>query len=341
MPSFAACKTFNENYASQFKGQDRPVMVVLGGTQGIGASMATSFSQHTNGRAHIIILGRSQTNADKVLSTLLQSSESQYEFVQCDISSMATSRKVAKELADRLPKINFLCLTAGYQSFVARDETEEGIDRRLAVRYYSRWVFILTLVHLVQRAQEKGEATGILSISGSPATFWPAYDKDGKVQRQTLFNRLLLMATGKMPKIQKDDLSFKKNPGVLTITAAGTYNDLALDSFADKNPTLSFVHCQPGYVITDGLMVLNDLPHWYLKPLGWLAVQILTRFVAISSSECAEYMLYGLFDSEGGSFSKNKNGELTRLGKMTAASSGGEEDKKVLWEHTKQITGCV
>ncbi|KAH8833128.1 hypothetical protein DL96DRAFT_1811656 [Flagelloscypha sp. PMI_526] len=340
MPSFTASKAFNDNYISQFKGQDRPVVVVLGGTQGIGASIATSFAQHTNGRAHIIIVGRSQTNADNTLATFPQSSEATYEFVQCDASSMAASRKVAKELADRLPKINFLCLTAGYSSFGARDDTGEGLDRRLAIRYYSRWIFIWTLVHLVQRAQEKGEATGVLSVNGSPATAWPTLDKDGKVQHQTLYTRMVLKINGDMPEILKDDLAYKKNPtGFKTMMASGIYADLSMDSFADLHPALSFVHCYPGFVATNGMQTVKDLPPWYLKPLGWFAAQVLTNFFAISSSESAEYMLYALFDAEPGSFSKNQRGDLTRLAKNKAASSGGEEDKKALWEHTKEITG--
>jgi hypothetical protein len=88
-------------------------------------------------------------------------------------------------------------------------------------------------------------------------------------------------------------------------------------------------------------MKMLNVPQWYLRPFGWLMTQILTKFVAISPSESAEYMLYALFDASPGSFSKNQKGELTRVGKIKAASRGGEEDKKVVWEHTKQITGCM
>jgi hypothetical protein len=61
-----------------------------------------------------------------------------YEFVQGDLTLMKNVHGVADEIAKKVDKINFLCMSPGILSLKVKDDTEEGIDRKMALHYYSR-----------------------------------------------------------------------------------------------------------------------------------------------------------------------------------------------------------
>ncbi|KAF8970782.1 hypothetical protein BDZ97DRAFT_1641004, partial [Flammula alnicola] len=52
---------------------------------------------------------------------------------------MKNVHALARDLLERLPKINFLVHSAGVFLLKGREEMEEGIDRKLASRCYARW----------------------------------------------------------------------------------------------------------------------------------------------------------------------------------------------------------
>ena len=146
MPPIASIRSSNAATASTLP--YRPVAVFVGGTAGIGAGMARALAHHRNGDAHIIIIGRNRAAAEELIASLPKASsnhdasgESTYEFVECDVSLMRNVRKTAKELVERLPRLNYLVMTQGMMTVQGRNETEEGIDRKMALHYYSRWRF--------------------------------------------------------------------------------------------------------------------------------------------------------------------------------------------------------
>ena len=145
MPSIASVRAANAAAASALP--YRPVAVFVGGTAGIGAGMARAFAHHRNGDAHIILVGRNRAAAEAVISSFPKpssdsgSEEAKHEFVECDVSLMRNVRKTTKELKERLPRLNYLVMTQGMMTTQGRNETDEGIDRKMALHYYSRWRF--------------------------------------------------------------------------------------------------------------------------------------------------------------------------------------------------------
>jgi NAD(P)-dependent dehydrogenase (short-subunit alcohol dehydrogenase family) len=157
-----------------FKPATRPVALFFGGTSGIGQAMAEQLAKQTNGRAHIVLLGRNQTAAEKIIASFPKTDASvppeeasNYSFVKVDATSMAEVRQVTSQLASQLPKINFIVATAGFFTMKGRDETPEGIDNRLACNFYARFRFIHDLAPLVEKAAESGENTGVMSVLGA------------------------------------------------------------------------------------------------------------------------------------------------------------------------------
>ena len=123
-----------------------PVAVFVGGTAGIGAGMARAFARHRGGNAHIVLVGRNRAAAEEVLASFPpppqgDGEKAKHEFVECDVSLMKNVRETARQLGERLGRLNYLVMTQGMMTTQGRVETEEGIDRKMALHYYSRWRF--------------------------------------------------------------------------------------------------------------------------------------------------------------------------------------------------------
>jgi len=191
-------RTSNE----QFKPTARPVALFLGGTSGIGQAMAEQLARQTSGRAQIVLLGRNQEAADRIIASFPRTpegtspeEESKYSFVKVDATSMAQIRNVAAKLSTELDKVNFIVVTTGYLTTKGRDETPEGIDRKLACNFYARFRFIHDLVPLVEKAVEKGERTGVTSVFSAGKGGSVDLDDLGLVKGFTLMKAASQMAT--------------------------------------------------------------------------------------------------------------------------------------------------
>jgi len=166
MPSFADVQTSNATYAPSYV----PVAVFTGGTSGIGKAMAEAFARYTKGRAHIIIVGRNRAAGEAIIASFPKPTDTKdswkHEFVSCDAALMSNIRSTCADLIDQLPRINYLVLAAGYASFTSTEKTGEGLDRQLALRYYSRYVFISSLLPLLIKARESGQDAQVMLVLG-------------------------------------------------------------------------------------------------------------------------------------------------------------------------------
>jgi len=101
-----------------------------------------------------------------------------------------------------VPKINFLVMTTGYVTLKGWEETEDGVDKKLAVHYYARWKFISDLLPALKKAKEAGEDAKVLSV----------------------------LAAAKGKEIDVDDIGLKKTFSPLKArTQVPTYNDLMME----------------------------------------------------------------------------------------------------------------
>jgi NAD(P)-dependent dehydrogenase (short-subunit alcohol dehydrogenase family) len=205
MPSVSVAAASNAAWSPTYI----PVAVFIGGTSGIGQSMAEAFARYTSGRAHIVIVGRNRSAGESILASMPKPSaegadEESYirEFVSCDASLMKNVHASSQQLLERLPKINFLVISSGVAGTGGRNETVEGIDRMLALRYYSRFKFIQELLPLVQKGRDLGEDAKVMSILGAGAS----------------------------GAIDVDDLGLKKNYGTVRVmTHSIAYNDYMME----------------------------------------------------------------------------------------------------------------
>jgi hypothetical protein len=133
--------------------------------------MAEQLAKQTKGRAQIVLLGRNQAAADETIASFPRTpegtssaEESKYSFIKVDATSMEELRNVTSKLLKDLDKVNFIVVSPGVLTMKGRDETSEGIDRKMACNFYARFRFIYDLAPLVEKAAERGEQTGVMSV---------------------------------------------------------------------------------------------------------------------------------------------------------------------------------
>jgi NAD(P)-dependent dehydrogenase (short-subunit alcohol dehydrogenase family) len=219
MPNLASIRASNLKLGSSLP--YHPVAVFVGGTSGIGAGMARAFARHRNGDAHIVLVGRNRAAAEEIIASFPApaSKGAKYEFVECDVMLMKNIRRTTEDLRQRLPKVNFLVLSPGILTMQGRTETEEGIDKKLALHYYARWRFtyecvvvlcavfagcsrVCSLIPLLQKATDAGEDAKVMTVLSAGIEGGP---------------------------IDLNDLGLKKNYTLSnTAKSASTYNDLMI-----------------------------------------------------------------------------------------------------------------
>ncbi|KAJ7614894.1 NAD(P)-binding protein [Roridomyces roridus] len=301
MPSLSTVRAFNARFTPSY---GTPVAIFVGGTSGIGQGMAEAFARHTKGNAHIVLVGRNRAAGEAILATFPKPTArgAKHEFVECDVSLMKNVRRTAEELVTRLPKINFLALSTGVMTLNGRDETEEGIDKKLAVHYYGRWRFIRDLMPALEAAHKDGEDAKVISV----------------------------MSAQHGGKIDLDDLGLKKNFSVYNAAMAGpTYNDCMVKSFADRHPGLSFIHSYPGTVATNLLSSSNTASIRLASCLNPLV-----KIFSYSLETAGEHQLYALFSAgPGAKLTDDKGGDYP----LKEGYFDAEAVEKV-WKHTEEET---
>ena len=310
-PTLAQVKSSNAAHLASYATLDSksaPVGVFIGGTSGVGEGMARAFAKYTKGNASIVIVGRNKEAGERILSELEKPNEDSDKvtrlFVQCDVSLMRNVVATAQHLTSVLSKINYLVISTGFLDITDRTETKEGLEYRLSITYYSRWLFLRELAPLLDVAVNQNRERAVA---------------------------MSLLSAGYANEIDPEDWELKKNYStVKTIYSTTTYNDLMVEAFADRYPNIPFIHSHPGMVRTP---IFRRSASVMVKIVG-LIVFTLGRPFTITTEESAEWMWWTLLENEGksGSFRTDPHGRELRKDEQYY---GSEEKKKGLFEHTE------
>lgn len=128
-------------------------VAVVGGTGGIGRALARELASMG---AQVQVVG--QTFRDAGVSNI--------GFIQADLSLMSAAERVAKLLPAE--KLDLLIFTTGIFASSKRQETEEGIERDLAVSYLNRRVMLNVLAPRLQANWRSGARKPRVFLMGFP-----------------------------------------------------------------------------------------------------------------------------------------------------------------------------
>lgn len=127
----------------------KKTIFITGSTDGIGELTALQLAKAGH---ELYLHGRNTGKLSAVISEIKQKSDNQNigGFV-ADFSDLQAVRKMARQIADELPKIDVLINNAG--AFKSRNaRTKDGFDMRFAVNYLAPYVLTDALLPLLRKA---------------------------------------------------------------------------------------------------------------------------------------------------------------------------------------------
>ncbi|OJJ03180.1 hypothetical protein ASPVEDRAFT_72911 [Aspergillus versicolor CBS 583.65] len=292
------------------------VGVFVGGTSGIGESTARAFVRYAVS-PRVYLLGRNEAQASRIIDELGKlNAESKVDFVKCDTSLLKGVDEACKEIQSREERVNLLVMTTGMVTMKGRDETAEGIDRKLSLHYYSRMRFISNLLPQLNAAAAGGNNTGLASV-------------------------VSVLEAGGEGALNQDDLDLKNTYSLANArTHAITMNSLSLGYLAKANPAVSFIHSFPGGVKTGVMRELGLVTRMALQ-----AAMVLGKPWMVPVEESGERHLYAAAglpnlkredDGSGKLYLVGSDGEARGNQKVLNEYKEKKIDKKV-WEHTLDV----
>lgn len=261
--------------------------------------MAKLLATYTNGRANIVIVGRNQAAADRIVASFPEppypnetnSITVKHEFIQCDVSFISNVRVAVEEIKKRYSKINMLVCSAGALA-MSQKITTEGLDESHVLRTYARTKFIYELQPLLSNDRAAGE--------------------DARA--------MIILNAATSNKVDLEDLDIKKFSMISVNKTTASYNDVFVKVMGERHPDLAFIHIFPGGTDMPGLHKT-----WYLSLAATLAKPLLRRLEDAASS-----MLYPLlhpYYSQGG-FWLTKDAD-----KLTLGNSINDKVTEKVWDH--------
>lgn len=135
-------------------------VVVSGGTAGVGRGVAESLASLG---AHVVVLGRDEGRGETAAREIREATgNDRVQWIQLDLSSLASVRATAAVLLERLPQIHVLVNNAGGM-WDAREQSVDGIEMTWATNVVGP--YLLTEL-LLDRLAETGGARIIEMTSG-------------------------------------------------------------------------------------------------------------------------------------------------------------------------------
>ncbi|KAJ0414921.1 hypothetical protein BJY00DRAFT_305243 [Aspergillus carlsbadensis] len=205
----------------------RPLTALLnipvGGTSGIGESTARAFIRNTDAsRAYLV--GRDEARAKGIIEELRQlKPDSQVTFINA-----------CSAIQEKEKRVNILFLSPGTGSMNGRDETDEGLDKKLNLHYYSRMRFVSNLLPQLSKAANANQSTS-----------------DQDTNKPHLSRVISVLEAGGEAPLQLNDLSLKTHWTLRNCAKhAITMNSVAMEHLASMHPQTSFIHTFPGVVRT-------------------------------------------------------------------------------------------
>jgi NAD(P)-dependent dehydrogenase (short-subunit alcohol dehydrogenase family) len=148
------------------------VYFITGGTTGLGAGFISFIAAKNPGK--IFFSGRNQKKADELISKVKQiSPTTQVNFIQCDLSSLASVQASAKEFLNKEERLDVLMCNAGVMA-LDPGLSKDGYEIQFATNHLGHALLIkLLLPTLLKTAEQPGSDVRIVNMSSTAYTSTP------------------------------------------------------------------------------------------------------------------------------------------------------------------------
>ena len=150
------------------------VAIITGGTQGLGAAIATVFAQR--GASGIVIAGRNAAKGEAQAAALRQLG-TQALYVQADLEQVQDCRRIVAQADAQFRRIDILVNAAGLTDRgTILDTAPELFDRIFAVNVRAPFYLMQECIRIMRRDQTEGSIVNIGSMSAlAGQSFLAAY----------------------------------------------------------------------------------------------------------------------------------------------------------------------
>ena len=310
------------------------VAVFVGGTSGIGKATLKALVS-TGASTRIYLVGRK--SSEERMQLFIQelhaiNPKAEVIWTEGEVGLLAESKRICEVIKSKESRVDLLFLTAGYAPFGTRKETTEGLEIAQSLEYYSRILFILHLLPLLNVA----EAPKVVSVLA------------GGMER--------------VGAVNLEDLDLKKPGNFSGMKAQMQYpvmKSTTLEKLANDNPNVTFIHSWPGSVNTGNIRRSWD-PNGYtfMSWFTWLILEPLIRLIGYTEEESGQRHLFqgtsAAFGGKGVSWKgtpgvnsqgKPENGlflvtyscDCTPNAKVMAVLR--EKVLTKVWDHTQEVLG--
>jgi len=138
--------------------------VVTGGTDGIGKEIAQGLVRAGH---RLILVGRDAEKGARAAQELLATTgNSGVRFIPADLSSLAETERLARDVILHFPRIHYLVHSAGIVRG-RRELTKDGVESNFAVNFLSRFALTQRLLPALKVAGQPGHTARVVMISGA------------------------------------------------------------------------------------------------------------------------------------------------------------------------------
>ncbi|EMC94066.1 hypothetical protein BAUCODRAFT_36537 [Baudoinia panamericana UAMH 10762] len=114
------------NPSTEIPSLEGKVILVTGGTAGLGRETILSFAAHQP--AHIFFTGRSQSSANSLIEAVRTTQpRTPVTFIPCDLASLAAVQKAAKDVLSQTDRLDIVMLNAGVMA-LPPGQTKDGYE---------------------------------------------------------------------------------------------------------------------------------------------------------------------------------------------------------------------
>ncbi|KAJ6485936.1 oxidoreductase [Mycena sanguinolenta] len=285
------------------------VILVTGGTAGIGKEAILAFAKHNPQRLYFS--GRNAEQAAQIIAEIKSTSPSvDIVFLECDLTSLPSVEKTAKLVVSQSDRLDILICNAGVMN-APPALTKEGYEVHFGINHISHALFIkLLLPTLLRTAEAPGSDVRIVSLTSKGFTMHPG----GGI----LFN----------------DLRTTQGSGLVKTMRYGQSklaNILYASELAKRYPQITSISIHPGVVQTN----LLNTQTAFVRALSWMS----QSFSALTPEQGAYNSLWAATADK----AKIVNGEFYEPVGVPGGHARKSRDQKLakqLWDWTeKELDG--